>query len=279
MTPPLPIECIEDIISNIVEDKDTLYSFLLVSRYWCKHVAPILWKRPFSLLGRPSALLIRTYIMCLSQESKHLLSSHKIDLNFANKCGVPYFDYATFLRVLDYRGLCYSIFQWLSLHQDYRFDKLVFLFARELCKLFMSRCSNFDGLYMDTRGMDTWELQMDYLLIPCLPGAEMCLAKLEHFTCGGNYNGSGMLCALSKVCKNIRRLDIYNSNNFEPMGGYLAMLVEAQKGLERFTLIGYYCLISDVVLALNTQSRSLTYVELTINDFFEDDLSLSSLAN
>ncbi|CAG8700347.1 12272_t:CDS:1, partial [Acaulospora colombiana] len=55
------------------------------------------------------------------------------------------------------------------------------------------------------------------------------------------------------------------------------MLIEAQKGLERFTLVGRYCFISDIILALTTQSHSLTYVELIINDFFEDDLSLSSL--
>ncbi|CAJ0903877.1 4312_t:CDS:1 [Entrophospora sp. SA101] len=56
-------------ISNI------LFSCILVNRYWCRNVLPILWSKPFRFLHKPLPGLIQVYVSCLNEkESKVFLS-------------------------------------------------------------------------------------------------------------------------------------------------------------------------------------------------------------
>ncbi|CAG8619013.1 3986_t:CDS:1, partial [Ambispora gerdemannii] len=48
--PQLPIDILDEIIENLADDKETLFSTLLVSRDWCRTTVPVLWRNPFELL-------------------------------------------------------------------------------------------------------------------------------------------------------------------------------------------------------------------------------------
>ncbi|RHZ45250.1 hypothetical protein Glove_682g17 [Diversispora epigaea] len=50
----LPIECWQEILKNLENDKKSLHSFLLVNRTWCKIIVPILWNNPFQLVCQSS---------------------------------------------------------------------------------------------------------------------------------------------------------------------------------------------------------------------------------
>ncbi|KAG9287677.1 hypothetical protein G9A89_000089 [Geosiphon pyriformis] len=48
--PLLPVDILQEIVEQLVDDKKTLYICLFVSRLWCRIIIPVLWRRPFHLL-------------------------------------------------------------------------------------------------------------------------------------------------------------------------------------------------------------------------------------
>ncbi|RIB25470.1 hypothetical protein C2G38_469754 [Gigaspora rosea] len=43
-------ELMENILNNLKNDPNSLYSCALASRHWCKMSIPILWQNPFSFI-------------------------------------------------------------------------------------------------------------------------------------------------------------------------------------------------------------------------------------
>ncbi|CAG8845005.1 28193_t:CDS:1, partial [Racocetra persica] len=108
-------ETIDEILSHVKHDKHSLYSCLLVNRYWCRRVIPWLWGHPLKILSALEsaniAPLIRTYISCLSEKERSFLIEHGINLpNYPQ----PFFHYASFLKDLDYRRLEISVRHWIK---------------------------------------------------------------------------------------------------------------------------------------------------------------------
>src|SRR6266542_384474 len=84
----LPADCINEIFEYLEDDDDSLYSCLLVNRFWCKISVRILWRN------------IRNYntlINCLPSESKEIL--YKNEINFST-LKPPTFNYASFCKSL-----------------------------------------------------------------------------------------------------------------------------------------------------------------------------------
>src|ERR1051325_6008573 len=97
----LPVDCLNDILENLEEDKNTLCSCLLVNRLWCEVSVRILWRNIWSLrygINRSSAIL-STLVACLPNESKELLHENKIFIPTPTS-KPPLFDYVAFCRVL-----------------------------------------------------------------------------------------------------------------------------------------------------------------------------------
>src|SRR5688500_10238654 len=92
MTIKLPVECLIRIFEHLkvtyrqedMIDYVTLRSCSLVNRQWCSITIPMLWSEPLMNLNMRSLtrdriyMPITTYIMCLSDEAKTILS----------KCGI-----------------------------------------------------------------------------------------------------------------------------------------------------------------------------------------------
>src|SRR3954451_9693819 len=68
----IPAECLQEIFEHLQDDEFSLHSILLVNRFWCKNVLPILWRQPFYLCAKKGASpkLVETYIQCMDNESK-----------------------------------------------------------------------------------------------------------------------------------------------------------------------------------------------------------------
>jgi len=62
-------ECLDEIFEYLANDKNTLYSCLLVNRLWCGVSVRILWRSVWNY---------GTLINCLPNESKEILHRNKI---------------------------------------------------------------------------------------------------------------------------------------------------------------------------------------------------------
>src|ERR1700722_6069439 len=74
--PYLPTECMLEIFKHVQAQDSGLYPCLLVNRYWCKNIIPLLWSHPFKGLSSENRYkLIHTYLACLDREEYKSLSS------------------------------------------------------------------------------------------------------------------------------------------------------------------------------------------------------------
>src|ERR1041385_4658738 len=92
----LNVDCLH-LIFNELENRNSLYSCLLVNKEWCNVVVPILWKK-YSWWNRPeSAKKIYNIILsCLPSSSKQLLFNNNIDLPLTILSKPPLFNYISF---------------------------------------------------------------------------------------------------------------------------------------------------------------------------------------
>ncbi|KAF0461853.1 hypothetical protein F8M41_000348 [Gigaspora margarita] len=108
----LPIECLLIIFNNFQNDSKSLYSCLLVNRYWCRIVVPILWRNIGEKLGNRK--LINTCLLSLNAEEQVLLIPFKIFLSNYSK---PLFEYTSYTTSVC-RYLNGGIISWLN-ENDY----------------------------------------------------------------------------------------------------------------------------------------------------------------
>src|SRR5437667_1605362 len=90
------------IVEELVNDRKSLYSCLLVNRNWCEATIPILWKNPlkFCLTNNAKNILFNVILLHLSKESRDILETKGINL-FVEKYQRPSFDYISFWRCLN----------------------------------------------------------------------------------------------------------------------------------------------------------------------------------
>src|SRR5436309_3550496 len=96
----LNVDCLKLIFIEL-NDKNSLYSCLLVNRKWCSIVVPILWKRiPWCKSLRKGIgskeKLFNTILTCLPSSSKQLLSDNGINLPSIVLSNTTLFNYIGF---------------------------------------------------------------------------------------------------------------------------------------------------------------------------------------
>ncbi|RGB34976.1 hypothetical protein C1646_815045 [Rhizophagus diaphanus] len=137
----LPTECVQKIVQYLLEEKQGLYSCLLINRYWCKIVISYLYRQPFELCSSKNRLkLFRTYLLCFDQVELDSLSTRLIDalyiFNIFPKKRNPLFNYFIFLRKvasIEIEEFISPIYNELAINinQEFRdeipkFNKLIF---------------------------------------------------------------------------------------------------------------------------------------------------------
>src|SRR6266498_2409661 len=103
----LPDDCLNEIFEYLEYDKITLYSCLLVNRFWCKISVRIYLRE------------IRNYstlIACLPNESKEILYDKKIIFSTTTS-RLPIFNYASFCKILSVGDVNSNIWKLLNKQQ------------------------------------------------------------------------------------------------------------------------------------------------------------------
>ncbi|RGB40289.1 hypothetical protein C1646_753461 [Rhizophagus diaphanus] len=107
MSCQLHYDCLNDILEYLNDDKNTLYSCLLVNQLCCEIAVRILWRNVwrfwkvyFNDKSRDRSIsIIITLIGCLPKESKNLLNKNGINITIIVQ-KPPLFNYASFCKVL-----------------------------------------------------------------------------------------------------------------------------------------------------------------------------------
>ncbi|RGB43209.1 hypothetical protein C1646_809491 [Rhizophagus diaphanus] len=175
----LPSECMQKIFKYTIQisNKKNLFKLLLVNKYWCENVIPILWNNPFRDLFPPSILrhtpsrdpricynLLRTYISCLDNDEYYLLFSklnpslHPFDMEIPNSFKTLY-NYPNYLKELSYSDLENTIYTSFminlknsnSKNSNFQQEKYqAFSIASSLCKLFLQNSTQLKFLLFNS---------------------------------------------------------------------------------------------------------------------------------
>ncbi|RGB31412.1 hypothetical protein C1646_764099 [Rhizophagus diaphanus] len=117
----LPEDCFYEIFKHVSkDDTKTLYNCLLVNRFLCRLIIPILYKDPFSAVNdlKQNYYLIRIYLSCLNEIEKDYLQQNSIEIL---EVSIPLFDYAKYLEKFTDLTLpieCWLIYQLGNLNED-----------------------------------------------------------------------------------------------------------------------------------------------------------------
>src|SRR6266536_5113225 len=91
----LPADCLNEIFEYLEDDQFTLYSCILVNRFWCEVSVRIFWRNIWNY----SVSNFSTLIACLPNESKEILHENGIIISTPTSKS-PTFNDASFCKVL-----------------------------------------------------------------------------------------------------------------------------------------------------------------------------------
>ncbi|CAG8487047.1 15901_t:CDS:2 [Acaulospora morrowiae] len=109
--PILLVECLEEILEHLKNDRSTLYSCIFVNRLFCRLAIPLLWRRPFEYPNKYRFRLIRTYISCLDDDQKKILLDNGLKVPDLPK---PFFDYPKYMQGFDFFHFTEAIEKWVE---------------------------------------------------------------------------------------------------------------------------------------------------------------------
>ena len=176
----LPIDCLNDILEFLEEDKNTLYSCLLVNRLWCEISVRILWRNVLGH-GLTTRNSFRMLLACLSDESKELLQMNGIVISTPTLKS-PLFNYVSFCNALSISVINNAI-EHFAFKRNLLIGRpkpsVVVLLKQEILKMLMKEiatlkklsCSDFD--YFGTS-----DYEAEAITFIRFPGAKECLKNL-----------------------------------------------------------------------------------------------------
>jgi hypothetical protein len=187
------------IFEELQDDKESLYSCLLVNRTWCITAVPILWKNPsqYLLSGNSKNILFSVIFSHLSEESRNILKNEVINDPITEIYQSPLFNYINYWKYLD----LYFLKNIIPLKNE---SSNMLVIVDEILNLFINSNTKFVHLSIP-QGFD-YQLHK-------IPGAEHCFSELESFCCYVNIDPN-ILDGLTGICKSIKKLRIENLNTF-----------------------------------------------------------------
>ncbi|CAG8801585.1 19038_t:CDS:1 [Gigaspora margarita] len=108
-------DTLREIFEYHKDDPKTLHNLITVNRLWCCQAIPLLWRRPFEMTTQDKYhLIIRTYVMCLSDKalSRFMFVGIKLD-DFKKK---PFFNYPTYLQNFDSEKFRLALNIWIRMN-------------------------------------------------------------------------------------------------------------------------------------------------------------------
>ncbi|PKK68111.1 hypothetical protein RhiirC2_782688 [Rhizophagus irregularis] len=214
--------CLILIFDILQDDKESLYSCLLVNKKWCNIVVPILWKKHTwcsDMNFRSEKKLFNVLLSFLPISSKKLLSDNKIELLPSTILKSPCFNYINFCEF----PASHNVSQMANtvLRGLYNYHKRSLL-EQEIYKLFVHQCNNIKHLFWNTSQP-----------IPFFPGASTCFSKLYELRIDTDFVKSDALYEMAHICKSLTTLYIYGISDCSQILSGLIYLIDAQRNLEK----------------------------------------------
>ncbi|GBC51979.2 hypothetical protein GLOIN_2v1534893 [Rhizophagus irregularis DAOM 181602=DAOM 197198] len=117
MATRIPPEILHTIFKEL--ENHHLSKYILVSKYWCSNILPILWSNPLEkMYWQYHYRIIEVYISCLNKESKQILREHNIIHEATKESFSATYDYTQYLREVEFNGLYEACGNWLHLISD-----------------------------------------------------------------------------------------------------------------------------------------------------------------
>ncbi|RIB25467.1 hypothetical protein C2G38_469703 [Gigaspora rosea] len=236
-------ELMENILNNLKNEHNSLYSCALVSRHWCKMSIPILWQSPFSFDKKP--LFISEYFSSIDEDEIYILKEYGMNLKICPKL----FDYAKFLKDLDLFGLKIKAREWTNLNlvepisSKTYFDALVNVVINLLLKLLFESGAVLHKLVLSFSESFEFKPEIFY----SIGRNELLFSRLQHlslYVMSKKFNIENITIFLKVLAKNITTISSLNLviySDFEPrlfhsLYHAIIRIIESQDQLKRFGL-------------------------------------------
>ncbi|RIA99760.1 hypothetical protein C1645_869798 [Glomus cerebriforme] len=151
-----PIEILNNIFQHLEKDIRTLYSCIQVNRNLCKQVIPYIWSNPMP--NTYSSINIELFIYFFEEkEKKELRQQYQLDINDSYQ---PLFNYVSYLKILDPRGVRRAVFYWLKnyyvekypysdIYVDFKNNQIIDFTEKALLRLILKNSSKIEKLILD----------------------------------------------------------------------------------------------------------------------------------
>jgi hypothetical protein len=237
------------ILEELQDDSKSLFSCLLVNRFWCETVIPILWRNPwcYKINYSKKNYLFELIVSYLSKFAKKVLKKRRIKLpSFSHQSLL--FDYLSFCRSINIR----TINSLISIGT--RSAKSQSFLQREICISLMKKCPKLK--YLD---MIPIEPQIFYL-----PEAKLSFESLYELKCNTSVD-SLHFYGLAFISQYIQRLIIVSVNNVDRENYHgIAKLIGVQKNLRYFEWInGNYAGLDpykEILLTLEKKADTINHL-------------------
>ncbi|RIA94288.1 hypothetical protein C1645_873552 [Glomus cerebriforme] len=246
-------DCFRIIFTELQEDSASLYSCILVNRFWCRIAVPILWKNIFIYGKYSRKKLYNVIIHLLPQSSKQLLFDNNIDLpSLSTISNKPLFNYISYLSRI-YPGFIDNMIQTL-IKREVGFNKFQedykrYLLEQEIYKLFIKNCNNIKEF--------SWRTEKPLFQYP---GASIFFSHLCSLGINLHFVTSSSLFGMAQICQNIEELNIHDCYE-------LSEVIERKSStLKKFTIRPIITLLSPKFLP---SLINLQYLELNNDDGYE----------
>ncbi|RHZ81954.1 hypothetical protein Glove_116g41 [Diversispora epigaea] len=286
----LPNECLREIFSFIEKDGQSLFTCLFVSRLWCDHVVPILWRNPFrhfhSVSLTCSYTLCRTLLSGLNENEKKIMFPYDINQYRLSK---PTFEYTEHLEKLSFREVETAVESWIQHEQDNCTIEPIQLIMGAIVQLIMRTSRRLKEVKLSS-GYVCWDIKEGLKFDNFDPGftkLTKLVIEIEHIKMIPN------LIKLWKIfpnlCKNLYELDyiIYEGDTSDNnITDSLSDILSIQKNLKRFSLElsepdsyrtedsneNYKIQVGRIMSALYSRKESLNSLSLNFINFSATNL-------
>ncbi|RIA98933.1 hypothetical protein C1645_866145 [Glomus cerebriforme] len=214
-------DCLIVIFDELRKDPSSLYSCILVNRFWCRMAMPILWKNPLefkSIFNKENHKFYNLMISLLPRTSRQLLFDDDIELSLPTISKQPLFNYINFLSIISPKFIDGMIAMLKNERREFNESQL----EPEIYKLFINNCKNAKEFYWKT-------LQP----ISQYEGASSCFSKLRTLRIEFQIVTSTALFGMAQICQNVEELKIYNC--YGDNSG-LTNFIDIQKNLKSLCL-------------------------------------------
>ncbi|CAG8445366.1 846_t:CDS:1 [Cetraspora pellucida] len=285
----LPTDCLVEILGHLKYDTSSLYSCILVNRLWCKLSIPLLWCSPFEFTryNNKSDLIIETYVSCFSDDEKKQFYDNIFLIPDFQK---PAFNYPIYLHNLDIPTFENAVRNWFyEIWNNYAPKSSDFSLSsfstckRIIAQMLFNRSIGFRALKMNRDEQD----HSFYFDMIVNSGIQYRLSKLSRLDLCYNVTRNidakfiveGIINLFNTLSRYVHHLEhisfIFGTENpnlqFNVATAFVN-LIKSQENLLSLELYKFWdhSTADDIYSALNSQSKSLTYLKiLGAKDFIQ----------